>query len=222
MIPWIKLWISLSGLLWWTEKCLMFSGPRLPNALVTSRLNLTPDMCCVPSTWTCSWADRPWVSARCLPRDQPWHEGTESSCTWSLSLSLSLTFSPWHSMSLNVKVWWKLFTLMWIWNILQCNYRRQDVTSLYAQYQHWFVWRWFEVHRIMVAYWIFKDRVTVQECVHANSAIPGLLGIFFSLFKSRSESTDAVVYSTVIIATSEGDSGFIVILNPTENDQISN
>lgn len=90
----------------------------------------------------------PWVSASCLPIDQQWHKGTENSCTQYLSYILS----PWRCMSLNVK--WKcegsyMFTLMWIWNILKCNYRRQDVTSMCAQYQHRFVWRWFEVHRIL-------------------------------------------------------------------------
>lgn len=171
-------WFLCPGLLWWTEKCLMFSGPTLPDTLATSRLNLTPDTCRVPLIWTCSWADRPMGTC-----EMSSHRPTMTQRHGKLlhTISLSYILSAWRSMSLNVK--WKcessyMFTLMWIWNILQCNYRRQDVTSIYAQYHHRFIWRWFEVHRIMVAYWILKGRTTEKECVHINSAIPELLGIW--------------------------------------------
>lgn len=90
------------GLLWWTEKCLMFSGPRLPNTLVTSRLNLTPDMCCVPSTWTCSWADRP-VGICEMSSQRPTMTRRHGKLLHTISLSYIL--SPWRSMSFNVK--WK-------------------------------------------------------------------------------------------------------------------
>lgn len=129
-----KLWFLCPGLLWWTEKCLMFSGPRLPDSLVTTRLNLTPDTCCVPSTWTCSWADRP-VDTCEMSSHRPTMTRRHGNLLHTISLSYIL--SAWRS--LNVK--WKCkgsytFTLMWIWNILQCNYRRQDVTSLVAHYKH--------------------------------------------------------------------------------------
>lgn len=171
-------WFLCPGLLWWTEKCLMFSGQTLPDTLATSRLNLTPDTCRVPLIWTCSWADRPMGTC-----EMSSHRPTMTQRHGKLlhTISLSYILSAWRSMSLNVK--WKcessyMFTLMWIWNILQCNYRRQDVTSIYAQYHHRFIWRWFEVHRIMVAYWILKGRTTEKECVHINSAIPELFGIW--------------------------------------------
>ncbi len=184
MIPWIKLWISLFRFALMNRKVLDVFGTEASKRFgdFTPKLDPRYVLCPIDMDVQLGWQA---VGVCEMSSQRPTMTWRHGKLLHMISLSLSYILSLALYVIKCESVMEVMFTLMWIWNILQCNYRRQDVTSLYAQYQHWFVWRWFEVHRIMVAYWIFKDRVTVQECVHANSAIPGLLGIFFSLFKSR-------------------------------------